>query len=610
MLKKPESKISRLIKLLINAVWYPALFIWTGCRKKQLFPHIKHLIKIMGRQFSGYVYDLQCALKELDALPVSPSFGHFDDLQLQKIQWKSHSLHPMLPQASAFHYSIIIVADSPNPHRFQQMLESVLSQSAKNMEVLIGCNGPQPDGINRIIEDCFANSGGILKKFEFPAQPSSLLLNQLVGKASGNLLLFVDPECWLRPDLMYRYEQTLHLQPDPLNTVLYCSEYLVDAMGELSLKHGYAPSNCIHPPYVFSTQIPACLLIPANGWKALEGMRQEKEGAHFYDMLLRLLAAKYEFQKICLPLCAIRKKDPEGNHAEQAVQSLEDYAKTLSLDWHITPGEVPGTLRAIPQLDHIPKVHAIIPYKNQKKLTLAAVQSLKRQKGVHVSITAVDNRSDDHSIAQELKNLGVEVIRIDEPFNFSRLNNLAVQQSDVGKKCDLLFFMNNDVEMEVNALLEMCRWIGQPNIGIVGCRLTYPNGLLQCGGIDQDDQLTSWQIIMNMTESKLPHEKLAIQRTLRVSDAVTGAATLIKKSTFLSVGGYDEVWYPITFSDINLFEKVKAKGLKAFYTPYASGIHHESMSRILDLLEDYETSSWLQDHYFTHIFPKVPPLSK
>ena len=73
--------------------------------------------------------------------------------------------------------------------------------------------------------------------------------------------------------------------------------------------------------------------------------------------------------------------------------------------------------------------------------------------------------------------MGVEVIHVDEPFNYSRLNNIAVIKLN-GAMHAITFYLNNDVDLDRNALLEMCRWIEQPGIGMVGCRLNYPNGLL------------------------------------------------------------------------------------------------------------------------------------
>lgn len=226
---------------------------------------------------------------------------------------------------------------------------------------------------------------------------------------------------------------------------------------------------------------------------------------------------------------------------------------------------------------------------------MKAVASILRQKGVITKITAVDNQSSDLSIGDELKKLGVEVLSISEPFNYSRLNNLGVRESQIGKDCELLLLVNNDVELEEGALEEMCRWIKQPHIGMVGCRLHYPNGLLQHGGIELNPKGPTFQMSWLHVEKNLPFEFLGMTRIIRLVDAVTAACVVINRKIYLEVGGLDEVWHPVAYSDTDLAEKLRSKGLYCIYTPYATGVHYESITRTFDNIEDYEASRWLHE---------------
>ncbi len=213
------------------------------------------------------------------------------------------------------------------------------------------------------------------------------------------------------------------------------------------------------------------------------------------------------------------------------------------------------------------------------------------QRNTCFKITAIDNESEDSSIADEIRALNGEVISVKEPFNYSRLNNLAVEMTQTSQECDILLFLNNDVELQPDALEEMLRWVNQPQIGLVGCRLHYPDGRLQHGGVKlilQGGEKMHWEHI----EKLRTLEELNISNMLGVVDAVTGACAMMKRATFIEVGGFDEIWYPIGYSDTNLAIKIAAKGLKCFYTPYAMGVHHESISR-KESIEDYESSWWL-----------------
>jgi GT2 family glycosyltransferase len=270
------------------------------------------------------------------------------------------------------------------------------------------------------------------------------------------------------------------------------------------------------------------------------------------------------------------------------ILALQDYCARKNLDWEIGPGYLDATYRAIPRHPSRDPIHVIIPY------TLQAVQKILDQKIENeIWITAIDNQSEDTSIADDLKALGVEVLRINEAFNFSRLNNLGVKNSQYSEKSKLLLFLNNDVLLEPNALKEMSLWMDQPKVGMVGARLHYPNGLLQHGGVNLGLDAAASRMQWQHVDYHGHPNHLGPSKIISICDAVTGACLLMKKETFLEVGGFDEVWYTIAYSDTDLAVKVQRLGLSSLYTPYAVGTHYESISRGPGVYEAPEESYWL-----------------
>ena len=164
-------------------------------------------------------------------------------------------------------------------------------------------------------------------------------------------------------------------------------------------------------------------------------MRPQCDGSQDFDLCLRLDAAGIRFQLVPFFLYAWRVHSGSTafslgvkDYATPAgVTALRDYCAQKKLDWEITPGFMKTTYRAIPRLNVRREVQVIIPYRDQKEMTLRAVRSALAQRGMTVRITAVDNQSEDLSIRQEIEALGGEVIRVDEPFNYSRLNNIGVR---------------------------------------------------------------------------------------------------------------------------------------------------------------------------------------
>lgn len=584
--------------LVIYLFTYTFAYIILGIKQKKGLSHCKYLFHLIIKSLSDYVNALKQALPEIHVFGERVSID-MDEKALQKLRGISVGLHALLPHQEKFHYSCLLVIKKPHTAHLEYLLNSLSQLTAKKYEILVGLY----DDHNPVIEDLIKKLNPKISFYSLDAKTKEAALNDLAKKAIGNTLLLVEEDAWVRPDLLLRYEQTLLLQTE--DAILYNDEQRILKNGRLEKISTTIPPFEIHFPYFFTIYWPSTLLIPKRLWDQANGLREECKKASFYDLLLRLNLLNAKAIRVPIALTARRSYphiDAETQHL--AKEALQHYADKKQLEWEIKEGYTLDTLRALPLIKDEPKIHVIIPFKDQRDLTIKAILSLKKQINVTLAITAVDNRSHDRSIADELQSLGVEVLYVDEPFNFSRLNNLAVERSLIGKSCDLLFFMNNDVELDPEALFEMCRWIDQPSIGMVGCRLHYPNGLLQCGGIDRDYSQSSIQVHWKHSEAKKAFHQLQFQNKLRIPDAIHGAALLMKKELFLQVGGFDEIWYPISFSDTNLALKIQNLNLLAFYTPYATGIHHESITRGHNKFEEYESSSWLNDKHFSKVIER------
>jgi GT2 family glycosyltransferase len=89
-------------------------------------------------------------------------------------------------------------------------------------------------------------------------------------------------------------------------------------------------------------------------------------------------------------------------------------------------------------------------------------------------------------------------------------------------------------------------------------------------------------------------DNLDFGHILRITHAATAACALVRKDAFLKAGGFDEIWYPIAYSDTDLARKLRRLGYLTLYTPYAYGTHHESITRgTLGQYEEMERSRWL-----------------
>ena len=229
-----------------------------------------------------------------------------------------------------------------------------------------------------------------------------------------------------------------------------------------------------------------------------------------------------------------------------------------------------------------PTVTAMIPTRNRHELLRMCVDGLSRTTYPGIATIIIDNDSDEsdtRAYLETLKSAGTEVMRIPGPFNYSALNNAAVQ----GVTSDLLCFLNNDVEMiDPDWLALLVRQAVKKDIGAVGPRLLYPDGTIQHagvftgigGGAGHGHRFQHPDDPGYFNRASLPQ---------RVS-AVTGACLVVEREKFLAVGGFDEEQFPVAFNDVDLCLKLNERGWQSFYEPRATLIHHESKSRGSDSL--------------------------
>jgi GT2 family glycosyltransferase len=60
---------------------------------------------------------------------------------------------------------------------------------------------------------------------------------------------------------------------------------------------------------------------------------------------------------------------------------------------------------------------------------------------------------------------------------------------------------------------------------------------------------------------------------------VTAACLAVRKAAFDEVGGFDERNLPVAFNDVDFCLRLREKGYRNVWTPYAELIHHEAVTR-------------------------------
>ncbi len=226
-------------------------------------------------------------------------------------------------------------------------------------------------------------------------------------------------------------------------------------------------------------------------------------------------------------------------------------------------------------------VSVLIPFRDRIELTQSCVESLRRCAGaVAYELVLIDNGSKESAtqawLDEQAQLDDVCVVRVDAPFNYSRLNNIGRSHASGNH----LLLLNNDIEFRsaevLQALLDPFAYRGTK---AVGARLNYPDGSIQHQGVvlvkgerrcvvEPGKHLHSAPVLATLTP-------LLVQEEFT---AATGACLMIRRNEFDRIQGFDEN-LAVVFNDVDLCLRLRQSGGSVVVTPFVEIVHHESISR-------------------------------
>jgi GT2 family glycosyltransferase len=231
--------------------------------------------------------------------------------------------------------------------------------------------------------------------------------------------------------------------------------------------------------------------------------------------------------------------------------------------------EIPGTPTGL--------VSIVIPFKDSLPLLRNCLTSLRASTYRRFEIVLVNNGSTEPRTLRFLWRVasrpGVQVVDCPGPFNFSRLCNEGARRA----RGEHVLFLNNDTELLTRNWLERMLFLErQPEVGVVGATLLYPDHTIQHAGLAPRGD-GNWVHLHRGRPVRSAGEEGEL-RQVRTVPAVTGACLLMRREQFLELGGFDER-LPVTFSDVDLCCRVRQRGLLVVVTPHARLFHFECLSR-------------------------------
>ena len=388
-----------------------------------------------------------------------------------------------------------------------------------------------------------------------------------LSQVSGDYFLVLDGRDELAEHALFLLAAEISAHPGA--DLVYGDEDSIDAQGRL---HEPLFKPDWNPDLFFSTNyLGRAVALRAARVAEVGGFR----GDGAYGLLLRTVARGGEVRHV--PFAIVhRRGDDDAGTGEAARRALQDHLGEAAV---VEPGPFPATQRVRWRLPAAPPlVSLIIPTRDARHLLEPCVESLLARTGYrNFELLVVDNGSRAPDAVAYLASLEARqvarVLRHDQPFNFSAINNFAVGES----RGEVVGLLNNDLEfVEPQWLEEMVSHALRPSVGAVGARLLYPDRTVQHAGV-----ILGIGGLADHIYKDLPAQAPGYCGRAGLTQdfsAVTAACLLVRRQTYLEVGGLDES-FAVAFNDVDFCLRLQERGLRNVWTPFATVIHHESKSR-------------------------------
>jgi O-antigen biosynthesis protein len=226
------------------------------------------------------------------------------------------------------------------------------------------------------------------------------------------------------------------------------------------------------------------------------------------------------------------------------------------------------------------RVSILIPFRDRVEMTSECVSEIRgHTDDVEYEIILLDNWSTSPEaevfVTAQANFPEAKVIRIVEPLNYSRINNIGAQAA----RHEFLLLINNDVIVHdpswLRRMLDEC--LVNQRVGAVGAKLLYPTGTVQHAGVVLGVGGVADHAFRGIG-GRAPGYVMRAMAAQEIS-AVTAACMLVRRSAFEAVGGFDEAELTVAFNDVDLCIKLTKAAWQIIYMPDAVAVHRESTSR-------------------------------
>ena len=504
--------------------------------------------------------------------------------------------------------AVIVPVYNPPIAFLTACLDSVVNQSARHWQLIVSDDGSTDADVISYLDEFTSkyhqdsrvvvirgDNGGI-----------SAAQNRGLERVTTKYFGWLDHDDQLNPTCFAEFSAAIEANPDV--QIIYSDEDKIDTKGkhfELYCKPDFSPELLLTQMYLCHFTVFNTAMVREQG-----GFRSEMDGAQDFDLALRLLPQLTNVVHIPRPLYHWRswsESTAQSIDAKPWAQQAGARAQQAYIDREFGGGtvvasSVKGLNEVHPKIKEQVKVSVIIPTigtKSKKSGTAMVNEAI-------ATLRAQETNTDFEVIVVTTGELAPipgadhQVIYSTNSFNFAEAINLG----RTAAHGEYLLILNDDTTaiepQPITRLLE----IGQnQQVGIVGAKLTYPDGRLQHVGMIM---LPSGPTHPWIAKSGNEYGYFGATLTPRNYSAVTAAAALVRAELFDQMGGFDTL-FARDFNDVDFCLRMRDRGYRVAWTPYAHFTHHEGASivrkksdpRELALFQERWAEKYAVDPYYS-----------
>ena len=504
--------------------------------------------------------------------------------------WLNENIEKRATDAKKFTYnpliSVVIPVYNVDKKILSECIDSVLKQTYKNYEICLA-------------DDCSTKKETLitLKKYEAVDKRIKIIYrgenghiskatNSALEIANGEFIAFMDNDDILPKNAFYEVVKVLN--NDKNIDFIYTDEDKIDEQGircNPHFKPNWSPDTMLSMNYMSHLSVIRKKLIDQVG-----GLEVGMEGAQDYDLYLKITEKTnkiYHIPKVLYHWRMIEgstasSSDNKSYAKDNGKRALENALRRRKIDATVKKDMVSGYYQIKYNLNPQPLVSIIIPTKDYATTLEVCLKSLYNKTTYkNYEVVVVNNNSTEKEtfklFEKYKKNYGnFRVIEANFEFNYSKINNMAVKQSNGEYIC----LLNNDTEIITPEWLDiMVGYASQKHIGAVGPKLLYPDNTVQHAGVIMGlGGVASHAYIGAGRKDPGMYGRLRVPYNYA---CVTAACLVVSKKKYQEVNGLEED-LKVAYNDVDFNLKLLEKGYYNVFVPQVEIYHYESKSRGLD----------------------------